>query len=368
MDAVATGTLVRIEELAERFGATQLRTIYVGGGTPSFLPRQTLRRLLRGIGKRAASVSEWTVEANPESVDEEFLDILEGEGVTRLSLGVQTLDDARLVELGRPADAAGALSALRLASRRKLRLSADLIAGFARESGLAAEAGILVDEGCTHVSIYDLTLEEGTPLERRWRAGAFALEGDDRAADEREAAEALLSKRGFKRYEVSNYSLPGMESAHNLVYWRMGSWLGAGTGASGTLARRSDGAALPGHDGGALRIDEARSLEAYASSGAGSMAVETAVAPFDSAFETVMMAFRTIEGLDGAAFERRFGLGPEALIGRSLGKWASHVGREGSRIFLDGRGLDLLNSFLADCLAEMEVTFPRPRAPTADGS
>jgi len=358
MEAVVSGTLARLEALSDRFSAKEFRTLYVGGGTPSFLPRQALRRLLNGIGMRADSGAEWTVEANPESVDEEFLAILEGEGVTRLSLGVQSLDDRLLAELGRPSDAASALSALRLAARRKLRLSADLIAGFEREGGLAEEAGILADEGCGHVSIYDLTLESGTLLEGRWSKGEFALEDEDRAADEREAAEDGLSRRGLTRYEVSNYALPGMESEHNLVYWRMGSWLGVGPGASGTIARRSEGPAIPGVDGGCLRVDEARSLEAY-SSESGPTAVETEVGPFDAAFEVVMMAFRTKAGLDRDAFERRFGLDPLSIIGESLEKWRRHVGREGASLCLDSRGLDLLNSFLSDCLAEMEGIFPQ---------
>ncbi len=357
MEAVVAGSLARLESLSGRFAAEKFRTLYVGGGTPSFLPRQALRRLLNGIGRRAASGAEWTVEANPESVDGEFLDMLEGEGVTRLSLGVQTLDDRLLTELGRPSDVASALSALRLAARRNLRLSADLIAGFEREGGLAAEAGILADEGCGHVSIYDLTLEPGTLLEGRWRKGEFAMEDEDRAADEREAAEDGLSRRGFTRYEVSNYALPGMESEHNLVYWRMGSWIGVGPGASGTIARRSREAARPGVDGGSLRIDEARSLEAYTSE-SGATAVETEVGPFDAAFESLMMAFRTKAGLDLGAFERRFGLDPLSIVGASLEKWRRHVRREEGNLSLDGRGLDLLNSFLSDCLAEMERTFP----------
>ena len=368
MEAVARATLARVDTLVARFGAGRFDTLYVGGGTPSVLDRDTLRFLLRGLARRAAAGAEWTVEANPESIDEDFLSILEDEGVTRISIGVQTLDEGRLAELGRPAGAAAAMASLRLAARRRLRLSADLIAGFSREKGLAEEARILAEEGCGHLSIYDLTLEEGTSLERRHRRGDFGMEDEDRASDEREAAEEGLAALGLRRYEVSNYAIPGMESAHNLVYWRMGSWLGAGPGASGTLVRRpGDGAPRrPGDmtprlgiDGGALRIDEVRSPEAYAAGDAAATAVESEVNPFDSAFEVMMMAFRTTEGLDAGAFAARFGVEAEALVGQSLAKWGARLRREGSRLALDGRGLDLLNSFLSDCLAEMEGTFPR---------
>ncbi len=360
MEAVARATLARVDTLVARFGAERFDTLYVGGGTPSVLDRDTLRSLLRGLARRAAAGAEWTVEANPESIDEDFLSILEDEGVTRISIGVQTLDEGRLAELGRPAGAAAAMASLRLAARRRLRLSADLIAGFSREKGLAEEARILAEEGCGHLSIYDLTLEEGTSLERRHRRGDFGMEDEDRASDEREAAEEGLAALGLRRYEVSNYAIPGMESAHNLVYWRMGSWLGAGPGASGTLVRRpGDRTPRPGIDGGALRIDEVRSPEAYAAGDAAATAVESEVQPFDSAFEVMMMAFRTTEGLDAGAFAARFGVEAEALVGQSLAKWGARLRREGSRLALDGRGLDLLNSFLSDCLAEMEGTFPR---------
>lgn len=378
VEAVIAGILERVEGLARRFGVDDFHSLYIGGGTPSVLPRPLLRRLLEGLGPRAGRAVEWTVEANPESLDEEFLDILEGEGVTRLSLGIQSLDDSLLGELGRGAKSATALAALTRAARRRLRVSADLIAGMARRDGLAAEARALVETGVGHISIYDLSLEEGTVLEKRWRNGDFVLQDEDAVAEDRGAAEEVLAAKGFSRYEVSNYALPGMESAHNLVYWRMGSWLGAGPGASGTLALRpavaesshdaaswsSRGAgpwpARPGIDGASLRIEETRSLSVYAAGGASAVAKESRVAPADAAFETMMMGFRTAEGLDTGAFERRFGAKAEDLIGRTLDSWAPRLRRLPGRLSLDARGLDLLNRFLSDCLEELGPLFPRP--------
>jgi len=372
--AVVTATLERIEELALRFGVTGFRTVYVGGGTPSALPRDELRRLLSGIGRRAGSVREWTVEANPESTDEDFLDILRGAGVTRLSFGIQSLDDRLLSELGRKARAADSISALRRAARLDFRLSADLIAGVSRAGGLAEELRFLVEEGVEHLSVYDLTLEEGTVLKSRWERGQFSIQGEDEAADERRAADEILATRGYSRYEVSNYALPGSESAHNLVYWRMGSWIGAGPGATGTISEDwaeeqtgGIGAARPGLDGGSLRIEETRSLRRYAAGAAGAEAKESLVSPADSAFEVMMMAFRTREGLDCAAFERRFGLEPAGLIADSLERWKPRIVRGENRIALDAAGLDLLNRFLVDCLAELETTFPGAPAEQCQG-
>ncbi len=369
VEGLIAAILHRVEELAGRFGVGDFRSLYIGGGTPSTLPRPLLKRLLRGLAPRAGRAVEWTVEANPESLDEEFLDILEGEGVNRLSLGVQSLDDDLLSELGRGAKSATALAALGRAACRRLRVSADLIAGMARRGGLAAEARSLVEAGAGHLSIYDLTLEEGTSLEGRWRKGEVVLQDEDEAAADRAAAEEVLTANGFHRYEVSNYSLPGEESAHNLVYWRMGSWLGVGPGASGTMALAPAGAgsasdagprARPGLDGGSLRIEETRSLEIYLAGGAAAEAKETRIAPVDAAFETMMMGFRTDEGLDIGAFERRFGLEAERLIGRTLEIWRPRLRRRPGFLSLDGRGLDLLNRFLADCLEELGPLFPRP--------
>lgn len=367
MAAMVQAIAARLDELCSRFGDPRFETVYIGGGTPSLLPRPSLRTLLSRIAAHAPAPREWSVEANPESLDESFLDLLEEAGATRISLGVQTLDDERLRELGRPADAATALRALRLASRRPLALSADLIAGFGRRLGLAEEARILAEEGAGHLSIYDLTLEEGTVLEARERRGEFSLQGEDEAAGEREEAETLLAGRGFRRYEVSNYALPGRESIHNLVYWRMGSWLGVGPGASGTLIRSPEpGPPRPGLSGGGLRIEEAPSLRAYLEGRAAGAARESEISPYDAAFETLMMGFRTLEGIDLVAFSARFGLGLEELIEGSLAAWAPRLSRKGGRLRLDGRGLDLLNRFLADCLGELEAKFPRPGAGLAD--
>ncbi|MFZ4617995.1 MAG: radical SAM protein, partial [Rectinemataceae bacterium] len=187
MEGVIRRTLDRAEALAARFGADHFDTVYVGGGTPSCLPRPLLRRLLSGLGRIAGVPREWTVEANPESVDPCFLDILEESGVNRLSMGIQTLDPALARVLGRPGTPADSLAALRLATSRHLRVSADLIGGSSREGSLVAEAGLLVGEGIGHLSVYDLVLEEGTPLEALHRRGDFALMDEDEAADEREA-------------------------------------------------------------------------------------------------------------------------------------------------------------------------------------
>jgi len=351
----------------------------VGGGTPTVLPRPLLARLLEGLAERAGSPREWTVEANPESLDAEALAIFRGAGATRISLGVQSLDDGLLRLLGRPADAAACETALRLAAASGLAVSADLMAGLPRKTRLRDEAARLLELGAGHLSVYDLVLEEGTPLESLFRRGGLELPGEDEAADERGELEDFLASKGFRRYEVSNYAPPGAESLHNLAYWRMDSYLGVGPGAVSTLQ-------AAGPPGASLRIEEEPSLEAYAAGGAmgdamggatggaagGATGLETEIPPREAAFEAVMMGFRTVFGVDARAFEARFGFGLEAFVGKSLGAWAERLvpaapwpegcpgpaRRLPGEPALDGRGLDLLNRFLADCLGEIEGPSP----------
>jgi len=342
-------TLARVAELASRFGAGVFDTVYVGGGTPSVLPRELLAALLEGLAPFAPSPREWTVEANPESLDAEFLALALGAGVTRLSLGVQSLDPALLRLLGRPAGAETALEALELAAGSGLDVSADLIAGLPRRGGLSSEVAALLGFGLGHLSVYDLILEEGTPLEALARQGGLALLSEDEGADEREEAETLLASRGFGRYEVSNYALPGKESLHNLAYWRMDSYLGAGPGAVSTLAAERGGSSL--------RIEELASIEGY-TAGSGPRATETFLAPRDSAIEVLMMGVRTREGLDLGRFEARFGFPLPELLPATLAKWKRRLVPALGRLALDSRGLDLSNGFLAEALLELERTLP----------
>jgi len=388
VDRLVESTLARAESLAERFGLSRVATVYVGGGTPTALPPESLDRLLGGISSLAPDPVEWTVEANPESLSPRSIEIMAGRGVTRISLGVQSLDDGELAILGRSHRAADALTALGLAASSGMDVSVDLIAclpstGKAREAAAVAEAArVLVESGVGHLSVYDLTLEEGTPLAAR--AALLDLPGEDETARERELLEELLDGSGFRRYEVSNYAPRGRECLHNLAYWRMDSYIGSGPGAVSTLVAPRKPAPRPGIDGASLRIEEIRDIGAYLDGPAG-RAEESSVAPKDAAFESIMMSYRTIFGLDTDRFRSRFGVEAGSLIGKTLGAWRDRltdgepwpraesgggvkIEGSGERYpALDGLGLDILNRFLRDCLAEIEASFPRIAEGGLDG-
>jgi oxygen-independent coproporphyrinogen III oxidase len=372
-------TLRRAALLAERFGTDGFETVYIGGGTPTMLSGDALEDLLSGLaniakGSRGRAPHEWTVEANPDSLDTDKLDRLAAYGVNRLSIGAQSLDKAELELLGRRHGPEAALEAVQAATARGMSVSADLIAGIptrkatgrpVSETGkLSRFARLLVDVGASHISAYDLSIEEGTPLALQKRELDFP--GEDELADERARLESELAGKGMRRYEVSNYSPIGRECLHNLAYWRMDSYIGAGPGAVSTVARR---------DGSSLRIEEMKSVAGYGESGSFS-ASEEVIGKREAAFETIMMAFRTSFGLDEAAFRSRFGIDAEALIGSTLRSWAHRIlpgepwprnrmiaGAPGAAArsagpALDGAGMDLLNRFLGDCLREIDRSFP----------
>ncbi len=215
-----------------------LETLYIGGGTPTVLGDDlvTLVREITAVMPLAEG-AEVTVEANPEPVTPELLAGLVSVGVTRLSVGVQSLDDTTLQLLGRCHDAEAALDALRGAREAGLDVSADLICGV---PGLSHDVWLetldtIVDAGVQHVSVYPLSIEAGTPMAEAIAAGRLAPPDEDATVAAMDAAAAVLAERGFNRYEVANYALPGHESRHNTAYWTGRSYLGIGGGAHGML-------------------------------------------------------------------------------------------------------------------------------------
>jgi oxygen-independent coproporphyrinogen-3 oxidase len=223
---------------------------------------------------------------------------------------------------------------------------------------VAQEASRLIELGAGHLSVYDLVVEEGTRIAAAIGRSELETPGEDEAWEERVAAEEIISSAGFRRYEVSNYAPPGSECAHNLAYWRMDSYVGAGPGAVSTVA----GVGGTGYaDGGSLRIEESRDLDSYPDEAAAN-AREQRIAPRDAAFESIMMGFRTRFGLGLDSFGERFGVELSGLVPKSLAAWSDRLGPgwgADRRLALDDRGLDLLNRFLADCLAEIDAARPR---------
>lgn len=295
--------------LADSVRAVPLDTAYFGGGTPTVLGN-TLPVLIRAIQDVVpfAEGAEVTVEANPESLTEELLGHLVEAGVTRVSVGVQSLDDEALAWLGRPHNARAASEALGMVAAAGLDPSADLICGVPGISTVAWEASLhgVLDAGATHVSVYPLTVEEGTPLAAEIAAGRSPALDDDALADDMDAAARVLDSRGLVRYEVANYAVPGHESRHNSAYWTGKPYLGIGGGAHGMLngrQARALGLVPDGHND-AARVRYSYAAAVYPSREESLLASLEALTEAEAAREDAMLGMRMTEGISEDLAER----------------------------------------------------------------
>jgi oxygen-independent coproporphyrinogen-3 oxidase len=221
---------------AEPGAVGRVETLYFGGGTPSLLPIAETRRLLDGLRQRfdVAGDAEVTMEANPESVDATHLRTLRRLGVNRLSLGLQSFDDAELHFLGRIHDAARAERAYCDAREAAFdSVSVDLIFGLPGQTVAQWRRSLerAIALGPDHLSLYALTLEEGTPLARRVATGECPESDPDVQADMYTWSSERLAAAGYEQYEISNWAKPGHRCSHNLTYWHSEPYLGLGAGA-----------------------------------------------------------------------------------------------------------------------------------------
>lgn len=270
-------------------------TIYVGGGTPSVLSAEDLGALLAWISSTwsAQACAEWTVECNPEHIDPARLESLQRAGVHRISLGVQSLDPVGLRQLGRAHDPDQACEAVEAAQRLGLAVSVDLIVGWPGQTteGLRAELQRVMSLGASHVSIYALTIEPGTPWERLAERGVRRLPQVDDAADALECCAAVLGGAGFVHYEVASYARGPAYAVHNTGYWLGRDYVGVGPSAA-SAQHRGDGVA---------RRANPRGADWWAGEGASVEVLDSESA----AREALWLSLRLLEGVEIDGFLRR---------------------------------------------------------------
>lgn len=235
LDAYFEQLYARLDVFGKAGALRQIRTVYVGGGTPS-LAGGRLVELARRISMWCKPV-EFTCEANPESLTAELATALAEAGVTRISLGVQTLDNTELAAIGRIHDANRALAAIATVKDAGLDVSCDLMCGLPGQTAASWQRtldGVLA-AAPHHVSVYPLTLEEGTPLYRMACRDESLEPDEDFQAACMDVARELLGAAGYHPYEVASYALDGHECAHNIAYWTGQGYLGLGRSAAGML-------------------------------------------------------------------------------------------------------------------------------------
>jgi oxygen-independent coproporphyrinogen-3 oxidase len=337
--------LAELDRVAADHPGMTLATVYFGGGTPSLMDPATVGAIL----DRAASLwptgndVEITLEANPGSVETGRMQGFRAAGVNRTSLGVQALNDADLRRLGRKHSASDALEALKVAAATFDRFSFDLI--YARQDQSLADwkaelADALALAG-DHLSLYQLTIEDGTVFAERHALGQLrGLPDEDTAVDMFDLTHRMCGAAGLRRYEVSNFACPGGESRHNLIYWRGLPYAGIGPGAHGRLPAAGGRIATVGNRAPGAWLAAVRR---------GSGDVErTRLTPAMIAEERLLMGLRLEEGLPLADI----GLSPQAAaVARGVDEgW---LWSDGTRIGATASGVAVLNRVIAEVAADL---------------
>lgn len=339
-----------LRELADRTQTTPepIRTIFVGGGTPTLLPPADLQRLMDALATiaREHAVEEFTVEANPATVDEPKARLLVEHGVTRVSMGAQSFFPAELAALERlhsPQDIPASVETLRRCGVRQVNL--DLIFGIPGQSldswrqSLARAIELAPD----HIACYGLTYEPATRLTAQLHHRLVTPCDEDLEADMFNATVDVLGAAGYRQYEISNFAKAGCECRHNLLYWRNQPYIGAGPSAAGCLSGR--------------RYKNVPDIAAYVrrmgESGHAEAESETLTREM-IALELVMMQMRLCDGLSVSDFRQRVGVDPRHQYAASLGRLVQQgwVTATCHRIALTRAGMLVANRVMAELVAD----------------
>lgn len=340
--------LTEIDRYAALLPGRVLNTVFFGGGTPSLMSPETVAAIIERV--RASwpmgNAPEITLEANPGSVEAGRFRAFAEAGVTRISMGVQALNDQDLKRLGRIHSVPEARQAFDIARTNFDRVSFDLI--YARQNqtlqSWQAELREALAMAVDHLSLYQLTIETGTAFGDRYAAGKLrGLPEDDAAADMYEATQEICEQAGLPAYEVSNHARAGAESRHNLIYWRYGDYIGIGPGAHGRITRNG----------------QKHATEAYRAPGRWLEAVESSapekppipLSGMDQAVEYLLMGLRVTEGIEPDRFLRLAGqpLVPEVIDHlQTIGM----IEPVGTRLRATRAGRAVLNAVIRDLIPD----------------
>ena len=294
-----TAYLVELDRLFQAIGSRPLKTVFFGGGTPSLMSPELVDQILSKIFSLwpRSNDLEVSLEANPTSVEAGRFNGYQQAGVNRISLGVQALNDADLKRLGRLHSVKEAHLAFDISRNTFDRVSFDLI--YARQNQTLtdwrSELGQALSMAVDHVSLYQLTIEQGTAFGNRYAIGKLSgLPNEDLGADLFEATQDICGEFGFPAYEISNHAKNGAECRHNMVYWRYGDYAGIGPGAHGRLTingQRRATAAFRNPEDWLEAVRQGCSYE-----------TNELLSPKDQATEFLVMGLRINEGIDQARY------------------------------------------------------------------
>lgn len=301
---MAAALLREIDHYAALVGQRNVSSIFFGGGTPSLMSASTVEAVIDRVSEKfhVGTDIEITLEANPTSVEASKFKGFSAAGINRVSLGIQALNDQDLKALGREHSAKEALAAIELSQKYFKRSNFDLI--YARmgqnidDWQVELERAFGLANG--HLSLYQLTIEQGTPFYGQWRQGTLVVPDEDCSAEMYDLTNEMCAEYGYPAYEVSNYAKPGEESRHNLTYWNYKDYIGIGAGAHGRITI----------DGKTFATEQNKKPETWLKAVSAQGNATKVMEPLDQgvmAEEMVMMGLRLTEGIGKADFEKRIG-------------------------------------------------------------
>jgi oxygen-independent coproporphyrinogen-3 oxidase len=317
--------------------AYQYKTVFFGGGTPTFIHYRYLGAFMERLGRHLPPDAEITMECNPGTVNEESLRAYRSMGINRLSIGLQAWQEPLQRKLGRIHDTGQFL--LNLEQARGVgfaNISADLMFALPEQSlemwlETVEQAARL---GLQHLSCYSLKIEEGTPFDSLYRSKQLQLPEEELDREMYHGAIKLLKNHGLQQYEISNFALPGYECRHNLIYWNNEEYLGIGAGSHSKIDN--------------IRFNNYPGLEAYIGAlrrGSKPIEEQIPIGEREDMWETVILALRQNKGLDMDAFNAKYKVDFEGIYREALQKLWQHklLERDGRRLKLTSLGMDLSN-------------------------
>lgn len=323
----------------ERYNKTEVDTVFVGGGTPTCLTIAQLEQVFCGIKENfsIANGAEITIEANPKTLDTTKLKTLKTCGVNRISIGVQSFDDAELKALGRVHTGDEAAETVKAAKRYFDNVSIDLmcaIPGQTAES-LSKTLDRAFSLNPSHISCYSLILEEGTPLFAEYEKGLLSLPDEDSERDMYELVCRRMAENGYVQYEISNFARNGLYSRHNAKYWRCEEYIGIGLSAHSYVK--------------GCRFSDTENIESYLRGDYASKEVEK-LSEADKMSEFMFLGLRITEGIAKSDFRKNFGREIEDVFGKPLSKFKKMgmIKEENGKIRLSHEAISVSNTIMCE--------------------
>ena len=344
IDLFLSSVITDIKYQIEYYNVKKIQTVYIGGGTPSVLGKK-ITVLLEALNSiKGFSPEEFTVEANPQSLTKEFMEVCRKGGVNRLSIGIQTFHEPSRFAVNR----SGSVKMLDECLKEALEyfgesLSVDMMTGLPYQTEEIVKKDItrLLQYKPAHISLYSMIIENDTPLDKKIKLKEIKLPGNETLDAMWLAGCELLKNAGYEHYEISNFALPGKKCRHNIHYWKMDSWLGAGPAASGTIINNKTAQGI--------RYTYPPNLNDYLEYFLDHTTNKNPWLKFcdklekkDLIKDIILMGYRIKEGPDRNKFKKLFNMEIEECIPKTLRKW-----KDKDKMFF-------LNRFLSEAFTELE--------------